>query len=503
LAVQSAVIPLLLPGAKAYNGDICISAPTGSGKTLAYMLPMVESLKQKITSRLRGLIVVPTRELVVQARQVAAMCAAGTGLQIGTAVGNVSLSEEQERLIKRGQRYDPAAFKIMYDEACKRVNVDFGEDEELQHDFLTLLLDHVPEFSSKVDILICTPGRLVDHIRNSRGFSLSEVDWLVIDEADRLLDESFQEWVATLLDALHPKISDEQKTAREKVLASMRPSQGERRVKKIIMSATMTRDLSKLATLRLRRPTLVAVVDDASSNDKDAAETSAYTFELPPMLEEKVIHVGDGKEKPLCLWQLIQGHVLRRDPDKNVYDPCNITIRGQKLLVFARDNENASRLAYIIKTLLGTQAQTVGLLTKSSTKSKETRKALKSFQLGQIQILIATDRASRGIDFEIVAHVINYDVPHNIAGYIHRVGRTARAGNKGTAWTLVTDIDAGWFLSEIAKSDRIRRGGRAAERMKVDMKSVSEETRLAYRTALDGLMDAVATNYTKNSKVKS
>lgn len=503
LAVQTAVIPLLLPGAKACNGDICISAATGSGKTLAYMLPMVESLKQKITTRLRGLVVVPTRELVVQAREVAEMCATGTGLQIGTAVGNVSLSEEQERLVKRGQRYDPVAFKIMHGEACKRVNVDFGEDEELQHDFLSLLPDHVPEFSSKVDILICTPGRLVDHIRKSRGFSLSEVDWLIIDEADRLLDESFQEWVTTLLEALHPKRSDDQKTAREKLLVSIRPSQGERRVKKIILSATMTRDLGKLASLRLKRPTLVAVVDESSSNNQSAAATGAEDFELPRMLEEKAIPVGDGSEKPLYLWQLIQGHVLRRDPEQNRYQPCNITLRGQKILVFAHNNENASRLAYLVRGLLGTEAALVGLLTKSSTKSKDTRKTLKSFQRGQIHILFATDRASRGIDFEGIAHVINYDVPPNITSYIHRVGRTARAGSDGTAWTLVTDTEARWFWNEIAKAEQIRRGGKTVERMKIDTNSISEEKNSVYRTGLIELQSVVKGNDVKQSKVKT
>ena len=495
LAVQSAVIPLLIPGSKAYNGDICVSAATGSGKTLAYMIPMVENLKQKITTRLRGLVVVPTRELVAQAREVAEMCVSGTGLQIATAVGNVPLAEEQERLVKRGQQYDPTLYKSMYNDALERVGIDFGGDEELQHDLLTLLLNHVPEYNSRVDILISTPGRLVDHIKKTRGFSLGDIDWLIIDEADRLLDDSFQEWVVTLLEALHPKQANERKARSEKIFQRIGVSLEARRVRKILLSATMTRDLSKLASLRLKRPTLVTVVDESEGLHRDQnkrPDMVTQILELPRTLQEKAIPVGDGTEKPLYLLQLLRGYLLRKDTEINRYSPTSVTLLGEKLLVFAHNNENASRLAYILPKLLGTKAGSIGVLTKMSTSSKTSRKTLKAFQRGEIQVLITTDRASRGLDVQGIAHVINYDVPANITSYVHRVGRTARAGNKGMAWTLYTDTEARWFWNEVARSERFRRGEqRIVEKMMTDMNNLAQDTRVLYDVILKELQSAV------------
>ena len=479
LAVQAAVIPLLLPGPKAYMGDVCISAATGSGKTLAYILPMVERLKQKITTRLRGLVVVPTRELVAQVREVAEVCAAGTGLQIGVAIGNVSLAEEQDRLIKKGQRYDPIAREKMYNDAKARYGVDFSEDVQLQEDFVKLLPDHVPEFSSKVDLLICTPGRLVDHIRNTKGFSIKDVEWLVIDEADRLLDENFQEWVTTLLNALHSKKLEDQMIARQRVLGVA--SSEERRVRKVILSATMTRDLSKLASLRLKRPILVAIVDHNDHDTKSLAEsrggmleTNAENFELPSTLAEAAIPVGDGSEKPLYLLHLLHNKLL-----------------PSKVLIFTSNNENAGRLGHLLPMMDLSLDGNVGVLTKASSSSKASRKTLKAFQSGKLSILIASDRASRGLDVPDIAHVVNYDMPHGLTSYVHRVGRTARAGREGMAWTLFTSTEARWFWNEIARSSRISRGSRKVERTKLDIDSISQETRSLYEKALKKLQSAV------------
>lgn len=479
LAVQAAVIPLLLPGPKAYMGDVCISAATGSGKTLAYILPMVERLKKKITTRLRGLVVVPTRELVAQVREVAEVCAAGTGLQIGVAIGNVSLAEEQDRLIKKGQRYDPIAREKMYNDAKARFGVDFSEDVQLQEDFVKLLPDHVPEFSSKVDLLICTPGRLVDHIRNTKGFSIKDVEWLVIDEADRLLDENFQEWVTTLLNALHSKKLEDQMIARQRVLGVA--SSEERRVRKVILSATMTRDLSKLASLRLKRPILVAIVDHNDHDTKSLAEsrggmleTNAENFELPSTLAEAAIPVGDGSEKPLYLLHLLHNKLL-----------------PSKVLIFTSNNENAGRLGHLLPMMDLSLDGNVGVLTKASSSSKASRKTLKAFQSGKLSILIASDRASRGLDVPDIAHVVNYDMPHGLTSYVHRVGRTARAGREGMAWTLFTSTEARWFWNEIARSSRISRGSRKVERTKLDIDSISQETRSLYEKALKKLQSAV------------
>ncbi|KAI4264267.1 MAG: hypothetical protein L6R35_007309, partial [Caloplaca aegaea] len=173
--IQAAVLPLLLPCERQHLGDLCISAATGSGKTLAYLLPMVEALRGKPITRLRGLIVVPTRELVSQ-----------------------TLQEEQKALITQLYRYDPETYQneknraIDDDEELLDWDTDAFDDKEQVEDSL---IGYVVDRSSRIDILICTPGRLIEHLQHTRGFTLDHVQWLVIDEADRLLDESFQQWV--------------------------------------------------------------------------------------------------------------------------------------------------------------------------------------------------------------------------------------------------------------------------------------------------------------------
>ncbi|KAJ3006413.1 hypothetical protein NUW54_g3946 [Trametes sanguinea] len=174
-AVQTAVVPLLLSASRARSlyrpfdppEDLCVSAPTGSGKTLAYVLPIVEILSSRVVTRLRALVVLPTRDLVVQVRETFEAVAKGRGLKIGTATGQHSFAHEQAQLV-----------------AERHADLSGG--------------------SSKVDILICTPGRLIDHLNGTPNFSLQHLRFLVIDEADRLLAQSFQDWLAQVLAATRP-----------------------------------------------------------------------------------------------------------------------------------------------------------------------------------------------------------------------------------------------------------------------------------------------------------
>ncbi|KAL8786266.1 MAG: hypothetical protein Q9195_008290, partial [Heterodermia aff. obscurata] len=267
LPIQSTLLPLLLPPSP--PNDICVSAPTGSGKTLAYALPLVFNLRDKPVRRLRGLVIVPTRELVAQALGVVELCARGSGLRVGTGVGSRPVGEERELLVKRGQRYDIDAYlqkkgkgEVEEDEGMMDWDFDAGgvEEEEL------LLPGWVADYVSQVDILICTPGRLVEHIKTTKGFDLYDVQWMVIDEADRLLDESFQQWVDTVmpqLEYLPPPDALEQK------LRVVR----KREVRKVLLSATMTRDVSKLMALKLSRPKLVVL--DNGGKEREEKDTAA------------------------------------------------------------------------------------------------------------------------------------------------------------------------------------------------------------------------------------
>lgn len=552
LPVQSAVLPLMLAGPDKYFGDICVSAPTGSGKTMAYVLPLVEGLHKRLVKRLSGLIIVPTRELVTQAREVAKSCAVGTGVKFGTAVGNVALATEQAALVHKGEKYDPKAAKQMHEKAAERIRLGYDEDDTLLEDVVRLLPGHVPEYTSEVDILICTPGRLVDHIRSTPGFTLEHIEWLVIDEVDQLLDQNFQDFINVLHPALFPSKTYTQMTALEKVLMGVKGRFEHRFVQKVILSATMTRNLTQLASLKLNRPTLIALQSEQSDDQGDKTQSTGG-FELPESLEETAIPVADGSDKPLYLVQLLQDEFgvfpvspegtdsdssSDSDNDPSSGDSSNSTnsdsdlnsesnpvtkakviavekyissidnsadarttsdmarvkpTTGDSVLVFTSSNDNASRLKHLLLTFFPQSASLIGTLTKSSATSKG-QKVLNAFRTGKIKLLIASDRASRGLDVPYLASVINYDMPSSVTSYVHRVGRTARAGKEGKAWTLYTDLEARWFWKSIAQGTEIQRNGRRVKRMRMDMKKLDDKRQI-YQKALAELQSAVQASH--------
>lgn len=547
-AIQAAILPLLLPGSEEqHSGDICISAATGSGKTLAYALPMVENLRDKPITRLRGLVVVPTRELVAQVRECLEMCGAGSGLKIGTAVGSKSLKEEQELLIERGRRYDPDTYRA----EMQKLSV---EDEELldweiedpigNGDDFENLEDYVVDYSSKVDILICTPGRLVDHIQSTKGFTLNHVQWLVIDEADRLLDESFQQWVEIVMPALEYQasldpISDQLVNA----LHLLR----QRKVRKIVLSATMTRDISKLTALKLHQPKMAVlettrqeVEDDNPPGPSQMRLESENSIELPPTLKEIAIPISNTDDKPLHLIEILRqelgfsadfdeprkkdikaqtslesietsssdseetsGYSSSRSAASASLSSSHIsqspTFKPQTLeirpapnlaptygtLIFTNNNENATRLARLLVLLRPAWDTQIGTLTKS-TSSAGGRRTLAQFRARKLGILIASDRASRGLDIPHLAHVINYNLPTSVTAYVHRVGRTARAGREGRATTLVAKHEARWFWNEIARDAGgiVRAAGTKVVRTESRLEGWGKGERRAYEDAL-------------------
>lgn len=561
-AVQSAVLPLLLPGVKQQDGDVCISAATGSGKTLAYMLPITESLRNRTVIRLKALIVVPTRELVTQAREVCELCATGSGLKIGTGVGSKSLKEEQELLVRKGQIYNPERDELQKEAAC--LDADGLEQYNLKT-FCKTLPGHVREYASRIDILICTPGRLVDHIRSTEGFSLDHVQWLVIDEADRLLNESFQEWMEVLMKTLETEKPYDQLGVRQKVLLGMGYPKEHREIRKVILSATMTRDVGKLSALKLRRPKLVAVdtaVPDVAENPGDRDQVTSEGaklgpeaghggYDLPLTLHEKALTVGDGQDKPLFLLELLRTnlgvtHVDRHIPSsapvressiisssdpvsaagvddgdstedddsttssslvssasstsgtseasrnaaqfsRQAIDRTELNGSNHGVLIFTNNNENAQRLARLLSIMHPPYSSEIRTLTKFTTTSSR-RQILSAFRAHNISILIASDRASRGLDLENLGVVINYDIPTSITAYVHRVGRTARAGKPGQAWTLITHSEARWFWTEIGRGNQIRRGaGKRVERAKLDLDLIGDDGKMAYAEALTRL----------------
>ncbi|KAM5377367.1 hypothetical protein ACJZ2D_005048 [Fusarium nematophilum] len=471
-AVQTAAIPLLLPTSKQRPGDVLVSAATGSGKTLAYALPVVRDISQGVVTRLRALVVLPTRELVKQAQEAFELCAKAfegserKRVRIGVSVGSQSLRQEQEAFMDREIRYDPEAYKKLQEE-CRRqrqqkAGLSAAEDvDNLDTDEadprLSSMDGYVVDFPSKVDVLICTPGRLVEHVEQTPGFSLDYVRWLVVDEADKLLAQSFQGW----LDLVMEKFRVNKFSARDF------PDMDLSGVRKVILSATLTRDLSLLNQLGLQRPRLIVLESDG---DAHIAEHS-----LPALLREHAVRVHDTNLKPLYLLELLQGqHMLMAGSAKD----------GEHTKP-DESNESALRLSRLLALLDPSLASHIGTLT-STTPTHIRRKTLRAFTASSspIRLLIASDLVARGIDLPNLDHVINYDLPPSVAGYVHRVGRTARAGRSGCAWTLVADDESGWFWGKIAKGAGVRRAQKV-ERTRIE--EMGEERVQEYEAALEKL----------------
>lgn len=563
-AVQSAVIPLLLPGSRRHPGDVCISAATGSGKTLSYVLPLVTALEQIPTPRLRGLIVVPTRELVKQARETCELCASGSGLKIGSAVGNIAIKDEQHQLMRLDQVYDPVTskmrqqMKLTGDDWTNFSLQDYVSEAEVLNESLP---GYVDQPRPNVDILICTPGRLVDHIRYTKGFTLRHLQWLVIDEADRLLNESFQEWVDVVMGSLDARKSPETFGFSGNLLSGLGLPINSEEPRKVILSATMTRDITKLNSLRLVNPKLVVIdTEDAAGVREEDGRHGDSRYSLPPTLKEYSVSVGDGSTKPLYLLRLLLSHIkVDASPDRDrahadtsesedssedsssddsSSDDSNSSTSSDNdlsdtsssassdstsdsdsdsdltssdessdsqdsdseqmksssrthpsrttVLIFTKSSESASRLSRLLSLLHPPLSDRMGTIIKSN-KSSASRKALTAYRRGKISVIVATDRASRGLDLPSLSHVVNYDVPPSVTSYVHRVGRTARAGREGTAWTLVAHREGRWFANEIAKGSdgKITRSGHVG---KVNVKlDDMDNLKTKYEAGLDEL----------------
>ncbi|KAI3319126.1 P-loop containing nucleoside triphosphate hydrolase protein [Xylariaceae sp. AK1471] len=540
-AIQTGVIPLLLPHhCKSMQGDVLVSAATGSGKTLAYTLPMIRDISQsnRHTTRLRALIVLPTRELVKQVQQVCEDCAGVFALdgakrrpRIAMAMGSQSFEHEQTSLIEREEIYNPGAYKQRMDRLAHLNGLynendgyegdeDSGyntEDEEREairrkEDKVQTLSDHIIAYKSKVDILICTPGRLVEHIKFTPGFSLDFVRWLIVDEADKLLGQNFQQWLDVVIPRLHTHNQMGARNHKQSNLSGVR---------KVILSATMTRDLDQLEGLKLRRPKLV-VLEGSKLQDEVRDNNSQTEHVLPGLLEETALKVGDPNLKPLFLVDLLRSHYILNDAGnaykKELEDDDDYTsssgsdsasdseseegsrklIRSSKdtaklqektptVLIFTKSNETTLRLSRLLALLAPNLEPLIGTLT-STTPYTTRRDTFRSFNAGKLRIIVASDLVARGIDLPSLNHVINYDMPSSIASYVHRVGRTARAGNTGKSWTLFTNSEARWFWNEVASQKVIQRS-KPVERVRVteEKEDAFNDKVAAYETALEKL----------------
>ncbi len=333
--IQEKAIPIILQGR-----DVLGCAQTGTGKTAAFTLPMIEILASgRAKARMpRSLILTPTRELATQISENFEMYGQNHKLSMALLIGGVSF-DEQFRKLDRG-----------------------------------------------VDVLVATPGRLLDHFGRGRVM-LHGVKVLVIDESDRMLDMGFMPDVERIVGLLPP----------------IRQT--------LFFSATMPREIRRLADAFLSNPKEITV-DPPTSTAENVVQALAVVAE---------------RDKVNALRRLIDGKNV-----KNALIFCN---RKKDVDVLARSLKSHG---YEAAALHGDMIQSL----RTST--------LEGFKQGRIRLLVATDVAGRGIDIEDLSHVFNFDVPFNPEDYIHRVGRTGRAGKVGHAFTIATPADGGLVAAVIA-----------------------------------------------------
>lgn len=434
-------------GPGSFERDLCVNSPTGSGKTLAYALPIVQALSTRAVKCLRALVVLPTRDLALQVKEVFSAIAPAVGLSVGLAVGQSSIADEISQLVKRpkleaGVCYDPDGFSL--------------------------------GLQSSVDILVATPGRLMDHINSTKGFTLEHLCYLVVDETDRLLREAYQSWLPTVLHLTRFNVEGFFPRAQTFLpsslgsLRTIRRSGVERgfkgkpypRLVKIVLSATLTQDPSKLSQLDLHHPLFLT--------------TGKRRYQFPEKLESYKL-MCETKLKPLYLVALLQ------------------KLEGEKCIVFTSSVESTHRLCTLlnffddlpfkIKEYSGLQRQTVR------------SKTLKGFREGEIQVLVSSDAMTRGMDVEGVKNVINYDMPVYIKTYIHRAGRTARAGQAGRCFTLLSKDEAKHFKKLLQKADN-----NTCPAYSVPSSSV-ESMHSIYTSALEKLKETVEMEASQKRKI--
>ncbi|KAM5238810.1 ATP-dependent RNA helicase DDX51 [Ctenodactylus gundi] len=404
--VQAAVIPALLESAASGflvgrggypPSDLCVSAPTGSGKTLAFVIPVVQALLPRVVCHVRALVVLPTKELAQQVSKVFNIYTDATPLKVALVTGQKPLAKEQESLVQKTS----------------------------------------DGYRSLADIVVATPGRLVDHIDQTPGFSLQQLRFLVVDEADRMIDSMHQSWLPRVVAAaFHHECPAEAcvllKRRQLQAVTAASTCCPQTPLQKLLFSATLTQNPEKLQRLGLYQPRLFSVGlthrDRKDLNvETDGDPGGKYAF--PKGLTHHYVPCSLSS-KPLAVLQLVLSMDLSR------------------VLCFTNSRENSHRLFLLVQAFGGVSAAEFS----SRYGPGHRKKILKQFEQGKIQLLISTDATARGIDVQGVELVINYDAPQYLRTYVHRVGRTARAGRMGQAFTLLLKVQERRFLRMLAEA---------------------------------------------------
>jgi ATP-dependent RNA helicase RhlE len=325
--VQREGIPAVLAGR-----NLVVTAETGSGKTAAFLIPIIQRLSEGTTGHLQALVLCPTREIALQTTDFAHALGRGTTVRAAPIYGGVGYTP-QEQALRTG-----------------------------------------------VEIIVATPGRLLDHIQRGNA-KLNRVSYVVIDEADRLMDMGFMPDLKKILRYLPEK--------RQTVL----------------FSATMP-------------PEIMALVRSIMS---DPVRIEVGQVAMPPQAIEQTVFPVAPERKTDLLVSLLRGRLA--DDMHTVLVFCHTKRRAERLAT------DLARAKLDVTAIHGDRTQS----------QRET--ALLGFRQGKFRILVATDVAARGLDVEGISHVINYDLPEAAEVYVHRIGRTARAGAAGQAYSFLAPDD--------------------------------------------------------------
>lgn len=478
--IQQLVIPALLHQYE--SKDVCVSAPTGSGKTLVYLLPIIQKLSPRVIRRLRALIVVPSRDLAIQVKSVCDQYCAGSTLTCGLAIGQMNFAKEQKHLV--GQ-------------SGSKIDHLLGLHQNENDDFLSLLSGSSTSSrplprggQSQVDILVATPGRLVDHLEQTPGFTLQHLQFLVVDEADRLLNQPYHDWISKIdADIFSPEALDThlypQEEEAQPITKRQRLEQVSREIhqvkcplQRVIVSATLTRNPRKLATLGLRRPKFLYLGrgDHPEVNgDQCDEDLEEECYSLPDTLSQHYLECDSG-EKPLVLIELLQ------------------TFGSQQSIIFTSSVNATHRLCRLVQLYYAmndddsTSQSSIVQEYSSALSQKQRSMLIEKFRQQEIHVLVCSDAVARGVDLPHVAQVINYDVPSHLNTYVHRVGRTARAGKAGTCVTLVKKGQKKQFmrmLTNTSASAKLKQMKRNAVSSSVPQESEQHMDR--YRRSLGAL----------------
>ncbi len=385
--VQAALLPPLLAGR-----DALVCAPTGSGKTLAYLAPLIQDLAT-LTPRVtrgggtRALVVLPTRELALQVADAATLLARRFVWVVPGAVhGGEERAREKARLRKG------------------------------------------------LVLLVATPGRLLDHLENTEAFRIAPggLRWLVLDEADRLLDMGFERKVAEILERV---------AAREAAAGGSAP--GHRR--SALLSATLGAGVGRLAGLSLRDPVEIGLGGDggagggaggATGGTAGAGTTTSAQFDIPAQLRQAFLLVP-ARLRLVALGALLAARLAPPAPAKAV-----VFLSNRDAVEFYH-----AALSSLWEAAAGAPLAPRGaplLKLHGSMPQGERLAALLAFTRAPAGVLLCTDVAARGLDFPEVTAIIQVDPPGEAAEYVHRVGRTARAGRAGEALLFLLPAERGY-----------------------------------------------------------